>query len=114
MTIPVAEEMEHADHAGLAAGRELVIRTRNTEYRFLVIDPVSRLGVLTGGVYEDDPQEAVLASVVGEGGPRGGGEVEPSVGSRACFHLFVEGRRKTLMTSTISELRTAPSEIMLR
>jgi hypothetical protein len=97
----------HVDLAGVEAGSELVIRTRNTEYRFVVIDPPARFGQLSGGACGESPQEAVLADVVREESARGGTRIQP--GSRVRFHLFAEGRRKTLITSAVCELRTARS-----
>jgi hypothetical protein len=101
MRIPMLRAPSHVDFAGLKEGSELAIRTRNTEYRFVVVDPAIRLGLLSGGTFET-AQEAVLACLTdevlrGPGGPR------PS--SRALFHLFVDGRRKTLTTSPIREIR---------
>ena len=47
----------------LRVGSKLVIRTRNTEYAFVLIDPPGRLGLLSTGP-RDEPQEAMLACAV--------------------------------------------------
>lgn len=102
MRIPMVRAPSHVDFAGLQEGSELLIRTRNTEYRFVLVDPSIRLGMLSGGTFES-AQEAVLACLTDEI-VRDRGATRPV--SRALFHLFIEGRRKTLTTSPIREIRT--------
>lgn len=43
---------------------EIIIRTRNSEYRFLVLDPARRYGLLSGGRLAGQKREAVLAGML--------------------------------------------------
>ncbi len=106
MNTPIGSTTMDIDFANLEADCELVICTRNTEYRFVVIDPATRFGLLSGGAFER-PQEAVLACLT-DGDDRDDTAIQPtqpSSGSRALFHLFVDGKVTSLMTSPISEIR---------
>jgi hypothetical protein len=90
----------------LRAGSTLVIRTRNNEYVFVLTDPSLRLGLLSGGPSQGEPQEAVLACAVSGDADSTRADAQLRIGSRAVFYLFDEGRTMTLTTSTISELRS--------
>ena len=77
---------------------QLVIRTLNSVYIFLVADPVNRNGLLSGGVIGNDPAQAVLDS-------------SPSVqdhrlraGERARFYVTTEAGLKRVTTSVITDL----------
>jgi hypothetical protein len=106
MSVSFGLENMPVEVGSLRVGSELVIRTRNTEYIFVLSDPSARLGLLSGGS-RVEAQEAVLACAVSGDGDSTRSESGLRVGSRAVFYLFVDGCTKTLMTSAICELRAA-------
>jgi hypothetical protein len=106
MSVSFVPENMPVEVGSLRVGTELVIRTRNTEYVFVLSDPSARLGLLSGGS-RVEAKEAVLACAVSGDGDSTRSEAGLRVGSRAVFHLFVDGCTKTLMTSRIRELRVA-------
>lgn len=106
MDVSFVEESRPIDVGSLRVGAELVIRTRNGEYVFVLTDPATRLGRLSGGSLEGEAREAVLACAVSGDGDSTRSEAHLRVGSRAVFYLFAEDRTKTLATSTIRELRS--------
>jgi hypothetical protein len=106
MSVSFVQESAPVEVESLGVGSRLVIRTRNTEYAFVLIDPSSRLGLLAGGS-RDEPIEAVLACAVSGDGDETRSETRLRVGSRAVFFLFVDGLTKTLTTSTIDSICAA-------
>ena len=84
------------DH--LRGADQLVIRTLNNTYTFLVDDPVKRNGLLSGGVIGNDPVQAVLDSAPAMRGHR------LRAGERACFYVTSGGGLKRMTTSVITHL----------
>ena len=89
----------------LRAADCLLIKTTNSTYCFLVIDPERRRGILTGGALGSDAATSVLL----------GAEINTSVqasglysklceGARGIFFLSAADRVQQLITSTISKL----------
>ncbi len=88
----------------LEDGRELVIHTSHSEYRFVVLDAEKRDGLLSGGSLGPQQHEAVLACALRE---QAGGtvsqEAELTIGSRAIFYMTTgEGLARSFTTSPVS------------
>lgn len=95
----------------LSAADKLVIRTLNSEYQFIVADPVRRRGTLRGGQLGQSPREAVLIGTVREGG--NGLSGDPSglkLESQALFYIEASIGVERFITSTITELAHLPTE----
>jgi hypothetical protein len=89
----------------LHASDRILIRTQNNNYRFLVIDPVKRRGMLTGGLLGDVPREAVLVGTLGEG--RNDLKVDATglkVEAQALFYIRAKIGVSRMVTSEISDL----------
>lgn len=87
------------------ANDKVLIRTRNSEYRFSVIDPVSHKGMLTGGTLGEEPREAFLIESIGKdehGALRDFSGFK--TGARALFYLSSGHRIERVTTSKISSL----------
>ena len=82
---------------------KVVIRTRNSEYRFSVIDPVNHKGLLSGGALGEEPREAFLieSRCKGESGDFRG----LKSGARALFYLSSGSKVERVTTSEISGLK---------
>ena len=95
----------------LGAADKLVMRTRNNEYVFVVVDPVRRLGVLSGGLLGERPREAVLVGAMREDGSGLNGD--PSglrTQSQALFYIEAKVGVERFITSTITRLAHLPSD----
>src|SRR4029453_18349499 len=72
----------------IKADDKVVIRTRNSEYRFSLIDPLTHKGMLSGGALGENAQEAYLIESLARGE---GGALEDfrglKTGARALFYL---------------------------
>lgn len=85
---------------------KILIKTRNSEYRFSVTDPVNHRGLLSGGTIGDQPREAVLIESLDRGetgriGDFGG----LKTGARALFYIASsQNRVERVTTSEISSL----------
>jgi hypothetical protein len=89
----------------VSANDRVIIRTKNSLYRFSVNDPAQRQGLLSGGRLGDSPRNAVLIESLVEDGSRVGGS--PSVlkvGSRALFYLLTPRGVERVITSVITDL----------
>jgi hypothetical protein len=81
---------------------KVLIRTRNSVYRFSIDDPKGRQGRLAGGRFGDDPRQAVLVeSMVEEGGGMWGDVSGLKVGARALFFLQSPAGIERVVTSEI-------------
>src|SRR5258708_2741619 len=82
----------------------MLIRTANSTYRFAVVEPGLRQGVLTGGRLGDTPCRAVLVVSMVEGG----GLIEEltglKIGARAVFYLVTLDGMERLITSPVTGL----------
>lgn len=75
------------------AKHDLVIRTRNSEYRFTTLDPEGRLGLLSGGRLGAEQRSALLVERAGL-----------QVGGRAVFELAADEGVRRLTTSPIHHI----------
>ena len=95
----------------LKAKDRVVIRTRNSTYRFLVTDPAKRLGVLTGGALGNNTRDAVLIESVAV---QEDAKLERSsglrTGARILFYLSSPRGAERLATSVVEELVVIRSE----
>src|SRR5215475_7332718 len=82
----------------LRGADQLVIRTLNNTYTFLVNDPVKRNGLLSGGVIGNDPVQAVLVAAPAKHGHR------LRAGGKACFYVTSGADLKRVTTSVITHL----------
>jgi len=83
----------------------ILIQTENSEYRFSVVDPESRRGVLSGGSFGDKLQDATLVCVLIRGRIGEGRDTSRlKIDSRALFYLNVGAGLKRLTTSAITNL----------
>lgn len=92
------------DFDGLNPKDKLVIRTRNSTYRFLVTDPAKRQGVLTGGAIGNHARSAVLIESFTDDH-----RIESShglkTGARSLFYLSSARGVERMATSIIEELK---------
>ena len=89
----------------LEAADSILIQTRSSTYRFLVVDPSLRRGMLSGGRLGDHPCDAILAATLAR--EADGFRSDPSglkVQSRALFYISAEDRLDQLLTSAITDL----------
>ena len=89
----------------IKANDKVLIRTRNSEYRFSVIDPANHKGMLTGGTVGDEPREAFLIESLGRGEDGGLKDFRGlKTGARALFYLSSAGHIERVTTSKIDSL----------
>jgi len=90
----------------LNAMDQISICTRNSEYRFQVINPAQCRGLLRGGVCGEEEYEAILTGTVTKDQPaRISNKLE--TGMCALFYLLVKESYKCLTTSAITHLALA-------
>lgn len=84
---------------------KLVIRTRNSTYRFLITDPAKRRGVLIGGALGNTTREAVLIESFGlEENAEPKTSYGLKTGARVLFYLYSTKGAERMATSVIQEL----------
>jgi hypothetical protein len=90
----------------------IMIRTQNSEYRFSVVDPSERKGILTGGSLGNQQRHAVLVGALSGGENSFASDTGAlKTGSRALFYLTARNGVERLITSIITSLkRTKPPE----
>jgi len=88
----------------MGAGAALVIRTRNSEYCFTIVDVAEGVGLLSGGRLGAQKHVAVLARPEQREVEQPDWKAALRVGSRALFHVEVGGTMKSLVTSVIFEI----------
>jgi hypothetical protein len=97
------------DFKELQPEQKLLIRTQNSEYRFRVIDPDERRGMLTGGSLGGNRREAVLIGTLPDGSYIEAANVNTlKIGTRALFFLGANRGVERLITSAITEIATEP------
>jgi hypothetical protein len=95
----------------LSADDRLTIRTKNSSYRFSVINPSQRQGLLSGGKLGDSPRNAVLIeSLAGDGSAATGNPHVLKVGTRALFYLKSPRGIERVITSVITDLTVTKTE----
>ena len=81
---------------------KVLIRTRNSEYRFSVIDPVNHKGLLSGGALGEEPREAFLIESRCKGESGGSHDFRGlRSGGRALFYLSSGSKVERVTTSEI-------------
>jgi hypothetical protein len=84
----------------------IMIRTQNSEYRFAVVDPDERRGVLTGGSLGEQRRNAILVGTLSGGGNTFASDATKlETGSRALFYLTAKNGVERLITSIITSLK---------
>jgi hypothetical protein len=87
--------------------QNLLIRTQNSEYRFRVLDPDERRGLLSGGSLGSSRREAVLIGTLPDGSYIEAADVRTlKIGTRALFFLGANRGVERLITSAITEIAT--------
>jgi len=89
---------------------EISIRTKTSEYRFIVTNPGLCRGILTGGVLHQQPHDAFLVGAIF---PLDEGIRDPKkleTGARALFYLNGKHGLDCLTTSVITELSCRSNE----
>jgi hypothetical protein len=95
---------------GMNAEDVISIRTKTSEYHFLVTDPGLCRGILTGGVLGQQPHDAFLVGAIF---PLDEGIRDPKkleTGARALFYLNRKHGLDCLTTSVITELSFRSNE----
>ncbi len=88
----------------LSARDNLLIQTRNSTYSFSVIDPINRVGILSGGADERD-QEVTLVGMRSEDDRGVSSDYSRlRTHSSALFYFSVGNTVRSLITSTITSL----------
>ncbi len=91
----------------LKPDESVLIRTKNSEYRFRVINPDERRGLLTGGSLGNAKREAVLIGTLPDGNYIDAAEANTlKTGTRALFFLGANRGVERLITSAITEIAT--------
>ncbi|HEX5733596.1 MAG TPA: zinc ribbon domain-containing protein [Blastocatellia bacterium] len=99
------ERAKEISFENMCATDFILIQTRNSTYRFSVVDPLARRGVLTEGRFGANFCDAILMGVLVEG--IDGITRDPSglkTESRALFYIEDEMGLKRMTTSTITSL----------
>jgi hypothetical protein len=84
---------------------QILIRTQNSEYRFSVVDPTQRRGVLSGGSLGDQKRDVIVAGSLVGSNTFGSDPSGLKTGARALFYLTAKNGVERLITSIITELR---------
>jgi hypothetical protein len=80
---------------------KLLIKTKNSEYRFAVIDPLNHKGMLSGGALGEEPREAVLIESFCSGEATSREFRGLKTGARALFYLSSGRSLERVTTSEI-------------
>lgn len=89
----------------IKADDKVVIKTRNSEYRFSVIDPLNHKGMLSGGTLGEEPREAFLIESRSKGEDGALRDFRGlKTGARALFYLSSGRAIERVTTSKISRL----------
>jgi hypothetical protein len=93
------------------ANDKLLIKTRNSEYRFQIEDPITHKGMLSGGSLGEEPREAYLIESLCRGED---GKLQScrglNTGTRALFYFSSDGCTQRVTTSEISSLILVKAE----
>jgi len=89
----------------ISAADSILIHTRNSEYRFSIVDPVQRRGILSGGTFGDYLHDATLIGALIPGSDLGDGDTSwLRTNSRALFYVRAESGIRRFTTSIITRL----------
>jgi hypothetical protein len=87
----------------VSAADQIVIRTKNSEYQFSVVDPSERRGMLSGGSLGDHQRDATLVGSLHDKGIASD-STKLEQGARALFYLSARNGIERLITSAITEI----------
>lgn len=91
--------------ADIQVNDKVLIKTRNSEYRFEVADPINGRGLLSGGTVGEKPREAILIeSLVKSDSGRLRDFRGLKTGARALFYISSSCHIERVKTSNISSL----------
>lgn len=79
------------------------IKTERSNYRFSILDPISRRGMLTGGVLGDQVREAVLIGAISEDDGLYN-TTELKTGWRAVFFVTADHCLNHMITSVVTDI----------
>ena len=79
------------------------VKTERSNYRFSILDPISRLGMLTGGALGDEVREAVLIGAVSEDKTLYD-TTELKTGWRALFFFEANNCVNHMVTSVVTDI----------
>ena len=99
------EQTDKLAFSSIDTGDTLIIETRNSTYRFLVIDAISGQGIVSGGSSLDCASGALLIGVSVE--DRNGYRLDTTclkIDGRAIFHIDTDNGIERLITSRITNL----------
>ncbi|HSE25767.1 MAG TPA: hypothetical protein VLB68_29140 [Pyrinomonadaceae bacterium] len=88
---------------------EIRIQTWNSEYYFLVTEPVSCKGILTGGIFGQEQHVAIFTGTIIQEPLQIQGSTKLGVGECAMFCVTIEHRMRRLKTSKIVDLSLTSS-----
>ena len=89
----------------IEAGDKVLIKTRNSEYRFSIIDPLRHIGMLSGGSLGEGPREAFLIESLARSETGALRDFRGlKVGAQALFYLSSGRGVERVTTSMISGL----------
>ena len=80
------------------------METAHSTYRFAVLDPTARAGILSGGLLNETPLEANFLCSLSAQENGGDDTTRIKVGSRAIFIYTSEARARYIVISTITKL----------
>src|SRR5262249_10087804 len=89
----------------IGAADSILIHTRNSQYRFSIVDPAQRRGILSGGSFGDDMHDATLVGALATGSDPADSDTSwLRTNSRALFYVRAEAGIKRFTTSLITRL----------
>jgi hypothetical protein len=98
--------------ADLKASDSLQIHTEYSRYSFLILDPVERVGILTGGRLRRSMARATLIGMIENNDPSSRDESGLKAGAQALFLLKSRKEVRRITTSAITSIiheRASPS-----
>jgi hypothetical protein len=101
----IADNTEEIALIGLSATDEITIRTKNSQYQFLLIDPSEKRGLLSGGLLGGRQREAILVGTLANK-TKSFAIDSPvvKVGDRVLFCLIDGNEAENFFTTVIQQL----------
>ena len=81
----------------------ILVQTERSNYRFSILDPINRRGMLTGGALGDERREAILIGAKSEDNARYN-TAELKTGSRAVFLVTTNNSLNHMITSVVTDI----------
>jgi len=88
----------------LNASDSLTIHTEYSRYSFLILDPVQRVGILTGGRLRRSMARATLVGMIEDDDESRRDESSLRVGAQALFHLKSQQGIRRITTSVVTNI----------